>query len=66
MFITRKPIPVSDFATNVGVSKSFIFREAQRGRIALRKLGRRTVVTADEAERFLSNLPAAAINRVED
>lgn len=53
------PIPAC-MATS-GLSRSAIYREAGRGNITLRKLGRTTLVDMDSVRAFLASLPAATI-----
>lgn len=59
----QPPIPVAEFCTAARISRAHAYREAARGNLDLRKLGRRAVVTADEAARYLANLPRADIER---
>lgn len=58
-----KPIPVSELARNLGVSRSFLYNEAARNRITLSKLGSRTVALPDEVQRYLNALPKASIGK---
>jgi predicted DNA-binding transcriptional regulator AlpA len=44
-------------ATSLGRTK--LYREMKLGRIAARKIGRKTVFLADEIERYLKSLPVA-------
>lgn len=57
----KPPMQINEFCAVAGVSRAHVYREAKRGRLDLRKLGRRAVVTADEAARYLSTLPPADI-----
>lgn len=61
--LVRTPLPLPDFCATVGISRAHAYREAARGNLDLRKLGRRAVVTADEAARYLANLPRADVER---
>ena len=49
-----------DEAVQAGLgSRTDIYRAAQQNRLTLTKRGRRTIILADEAQRYLASLPAA-------
>lgn len=59
----KTPLPVSEFCEAAGISRAHVYREAARGNLDLRKLGRRAVVTPEEAARYLSQLPRADVQK---
>lgn len=42
------------------IGRSTIYEEIREGRLQVRKVGRRTIVLREDAERWLSSLPVAA------
>ena len=52
-FINRSP---SGLALRVGVSPGTIYNEIKRGRLHAKKIGRRTLITADQEREWLDNL----------
>lgn len=46
------------------VGRSTIYEEIREGRLQIRKVGRRTIVLREDAERWLSSLPVAAAQGV--
>lgn len=64
--MTRVAFTISELAERTGIARSTIYREHAAGRLRFTKIGRRTLVTADEAERWLHSAtkparePAAA------
>lgn len=49
---------VATAARIMGVSKSTVFNELKAGRIAAKKLGRKTLLTRAAIDAWLANLPA--------
>jgi excisionase family DNA binding protein len=53
----RKAYSVNEFCGRNGISRSTVYEEIRRGRLKVRKLGRKTLIT-DKAERtWLDALP---------
>ncbi len=50
-------ITLQDFCRWAGVSRSFVYREIEAGRLTSRKAGRRTLITHEAAHRWLESLP---------
>ena len=48
---------ISEFATSVGVGRTFVFAEINAGRLRAVKAGARTLITADERARYVRSLP---------
>ena len=53
----RMALSVSEVAAEIGVGRDQVYAAIREGRLDARKWGRRTVVTYDALERFLSGLP---------
>lgn len=51
---------IPDAAKRIGVGRSMLYELAKEGRIALVKIGNRTIVTEAELRRFLSTAEAAS------
>ena len=45
------------FCETYGIGRTKTYEEIKSGRLRVRKVGRRTIVTADDAEEWLSTLP---------
>ena len=49
----------SEAETLLGVSRSTIYRLARTGRLQIKKIGSRSVITAEAIEQFVAGLPSA-------
>jgi hypothetical protein len=49
---------VRSFCESVSIGRTRFYQEVKAGRLRVRKVGRRTIVTAADADAWLSNLPA--------
>jgi excisionase family DNA binding protein len=56
----RLAYPINDFAEAVGIGRSKVYEEIRDGRLQAKKLGSRTLITAQAASDYLSQLPDAA------
>jgi excisionase family DNA binding protein len=54
----RRALTIMEFATRYSIGRSKIYEEAAAGRITLRKAGKKTLITVDDAEKWLASLPA--------
>ncbi len=54
---TRAAFSIDEFAKSAGVGRDKIYEEIRTGRLRARKAGRRTLITADDARRYLDSLP---------
>lgn len=52
---------VGEFCAWASISKGHFYREVNAGRLVMRKMGRKSVVTMDDAKSWLAALPVAAI-----
>jgi hypothetical protein len=48
---------VEEFCRRYGIGRTRAYQELNAGRLRARKVGKRTIVTADDAESWLSCLP---------
>lgn len=56
--MTKSTLSVREMAREIGICKTKIYEEMRAGRIQARKSGRRTLIPAAEAERYLLSLPS--------
>jgi excisionase family DNA binding protein len=61
---SQRAMTVRCFCESVGIGRTRFYREVKAGRLRVRKVGRRTIVTSDDADQWLNRLPA--INQVLD
>lgn len=55
----RGAYTVNAFCEWASIGRSKFYQEVQEGRLRLRKIGRKSVVTAADAEAWLNSLPEA-------
>lgn len=55
----RRSFSVDEIAERNGISRTKTFGEIAAGRLTARKVGRRTIVTADDEMAWLNGLPRA-------
>jgi hypothetical protein len=53
----QRALSVRRFCESVGIGRTRFYHEVKAGRLRIRKVGRRTIVTADDAEEWLNHLP---------
>jgi excisionase family DNA binding protein len=53
-----RAMSVLEFCQRYGLGRTSAYQEIQAGRLRARKVGRRTIVTQDDAENWLRRLPA--------
>ena len=54
---------LAQFCERYGLGRTKAYEELKRGRLRGRKIGRRTIITEDDAEDWLRHLPAMATVR---
>jgi hypothetical protein len=54
----NRAMSVRCFCESVGIGRTRFYEEVRARRLRVRKVGRRTIVTADDAEAWLNRLPA--------
>jgi excisionase family DNA binding protein len=62
MNLTRT-MSIKEFCNEYRVGTTRLYEEVKHGRIRLRKLGRKSLISRDEAERWLKNLPTSGADR---
>jgi excisionase family DNA binding protein len=55
----KRAFDIAGFCQRYGVGKSKTYEEIRLGRLRVRKCGRKTLITEDDAEYWLENLPTA-------
>jgi excisionase family DNA binding protein len=58
----KRAMSVEQAAKAAGVGRTLLFEEIRRGRITARKVGRRTIITADDLDAWLKSLPIKAVH----
>ena len=59
-FPQRGAMSIDEFCGWASISRAKFYREVKDGRISLRKVGRKSVVTLSDAMLWLTSLPKAA------
>jgi excisionase family DNA binding protein len=54
-----RAFPIATFCKKYGIGRSKAYEEIKSGRLVALKVGRRTLISADDAERWLSSLRRA-------
>jgi hypothetical protein len=55
----RRAMSLPEFCQRYGPGRTSAYLEIQAGRLRARKVGRRTIITQDDAEDWLRRLPTA-------
>jgi len=53
----RRVFTIAEFLHRYGIGRTRFYEEVAAGRLRLRKLGKKSLVTIDDAEKWLANLP---------
>jgi hypothetical protein len=54
----QRAMSIDGFCNSYGIGRTKAYEEINAGRLRARKAGRRTIITADDAEDWLNRLPA--------
>jgi hypothetical protein len=54
----QRAMSIRTFCKTYDIGRTSTYTEIKAGRLKVRKLGRRTLITSDDAEEWLSRLPA--------
>jgi hypothetical protein len=54
----QRAMSIGGFCKGYGIGRTKAYEEINAGRLKARKAGRRTIITSDDAEDWLSRLPA--------
>ncbi len=61
----RAAFSIAEVCAISGFGRDTIYAAVRNGKLIARKLGKRTIVTANDLDRFLNSLPALQLNRSE-
>jgi excisionase family DNA binding protein len=53
----QRAFSIDEFCRRFGVGRTKVYEEIKFGRLPARKIGRRTIIPADDAEGWLQHLP---------
>jgi excisionase family DNA binding protein len=56
----QRAMSIAEFCQRYGVGRTTAYGEINSGRLRARKIGKRTVITDDDAEHWLEDLPTIA------
>jgi excisionase family DNA binding protein len=59
----RAAFSIAEVSMQVGLSRDVLYGEIRAGRLIGRKIGRRTLITQKDLERFLARLPRAGASQ---
>lgn len=57
--IAKVALTVADFCSHYSIGRTTFYDEVKAGRLRILKAGKRTLIAASEAQRWLDNLPSA-------
>jgi hypothetical protein len=55
----RRAYSIAEFCDRFGIGRTFAYEQIKKHRLRVRKAGRRTIVTDEDAERWLASLPSS-------
>ena len=59
----QRAMSLSEFCEQYGPGRTTAYEEIKNGRLRARKIGKRTVITTDDAEKWLQSLPVVEAAR---
>jgi hypothetical protein len=59
----QRAMSIAEFCEQYGPGRTSAYEEIKSGRLRARKIGKRTVITTDDAEEWLQNLPVIEVVR---
>ena len=54
----RRVLTIADFLQRYNIGRTSFYEQVAAGKLTLRKLGKKSLVTVDDAEKWLASLPA--------
>lgn len=57
MEVEKLAFSIAEFCRRFGVGRTKVYEEVRQGRLRARKIGRRTIITKDDADDWLQQLP---------
>lgn len=55
----KRAYEINEFCKAFGVGRSFIYEQIADGKLFAKKIGRKNIITAEEADRWVNSLPDA-------
>jgi hypothetical protein len=55
--LTKRAFNVREFCAEYGIGHDGAYQAIREGKLVARKYGKRTIITADDADRFIAALP---------
>lgn len=62
--INKRGLSIIEAGGRIGCGRSLVYDLIREGKLPARKVGNRTIILADDVDRYLSALPAIAPKRV--
>jgi len=59
----QRAMSIAEFCERYGPGRTKVYEELKSGRLRGRKIGKRTIITEDEAEEWLQCLPIKEVGR---
>ena len=53
----QRALSIKEFSERYGIGRSSVYEELKAKRLRARKIGKRTIITVDDAEEWLHKLP---------
>lgn len=59
----QRAMSIAEFCEQYGLGRTKTYEELKSGRLRARKIGKRTIITEDDAEDWLLRLPVIGVSR---
>jgi hypothetical protein len=59
----QRAMSLAEFSEGYNVGRTTAYQEINAGRLRVRKCGKRTIITEDDAENWLNHLPAIEVEQ---
>jgi len=59
----QRAMSIAEFGEQYGLGRTKTYEELKSGRLRARKIGKRTIITEDDAEDWLLRLPVIEVSR---
>jgi excisionase family DNA binding protein len=59
----QRAMSIAEFCEQYGLGRTKTYEELKSGRLRARKIGKRTIITEDDAEDWLLRLPVIEVSR---
>ena len=64
--LKRRAFNVREFCAEYGIGHDNAYKAIREGKLIARKFGKRTIITVDDADRFIASLPGLELSRPAD